>query len=108
MSLESDLEQLQKDIVARDSHQVAVESREEKAMKGFRVPRPLPLRFKAQIARLPADHPLRTGAVKPYFDVMSGTWKADLPAPAQAPKSEGGHFTPAMFGNTARRYGGRR
>jgi hypothetical protein len=95
---ESDLEALRQTV-----HEVESSYKPE-ANTGFRVPRPLPARFREQIARLPADHPLRTGAVKPYFDVMTGTWKANMKAPAQAAKSEGGHFSSAMFANTARRY----
>jgi hypothetical protein len=94
---QSDLEAL------RDAHEIESSYKPE-TDKGFRVARPLPARFREQIARLPADHPLRTGAVKPYFDVMTGTWKANMKAPAQAAKSEGGHFSSAMFANTAKRY----
>jgi hypothetical protein len=96
----SDLAELQKGLT--DAHETEVANKPE--LRGLHVHRELPGRFKEQIAALPADHPLRTGEVVPYFDVMSGTWKADMKAPAPAAKSEGGHFkAAAMFQNTARR-----
>ena len=99
----SDLAELQKGLT--DAHETEVANKPE--LRGIHIHRELPGRFKEQIARLPADHPLRTSD-KPYFDVMSGswksTWKADMKAPAPAAKSEGGHFkAAAMFQNTARR-----
>jgi hypothetical protein len=99
-------EQRQSDLVALSEGLNAPisEGRVAKPMRGAAVPRPLPRRFQERIANLPADHPLRTGAVKPFYDVVSGTWKADLPAPAQEAKSEGGHFKlGGLFSNTSRR-----
>jgi hypothetical protein len=93
----SDLAELQKGLT--DAHETEVANKPE--LRGLHVHRELPGRFKEQIARLPADHPLRTGEVKPYFDVMSGTWKAEMPAPKAEAKSDGLHFTSAMFANSA-------
>ena len=69
----SDLAELQKGLT--DAHETEVANKPE--LRGIHIHRELPGRFKEQIARLPADHPLRTSD-KPYFDVMSGSWKSCL------------------------------
>jgi hypothetical protein len=96
----SDLETLMKDF-----HEVSVEAREEKPMRGVRVPRKLPAWAQEGIEASPALRAARDrGDIK--YDVQSGKWKVYGPGIPATPAKEATadhHFGPGFFEGTARR-----
>ena len=90
----------------QDIHQVSAESKPENELKGVKASRALPDWAQRGINALPEGHELRKARDEGrlFYDVRDSKWKARgvAPAPEQA-KSDGKHFLPGMFQNTARR-----
>lgn len=71
--------------------------------------RPLPRELSEQVDNAPGPMGVELRRAREEgrmrFDMKRGRWLVDgIQAPAQSAKSEAGHFTSAMFRNTARRY----
>jgi hypothetical protein len=96
----SDLEEL-----SRGFHQVSVEAREEKPMKGVRVARAIPNHFQYAIDQLAPDHELRRARAEGRirYDTPKGRWVVDGVAPAPAKAAVNGHFPAGFFTGTAMR-----
>jgi hypothetical protein len=99
----SDREELMKGL--KDMHTVSVEAREEKPMKGVKIPRPLPRSMSDQIDALPEGHEIRRARAEGRirYSAATGKWLVDGVAPAPAKEHAPGHLPPGFFSGTARR-----